>query len=209
MQLKSAYAPSITCRLILIDPESMLVLTVPSASGPLLPRQSISRDARFAEALTEAIEKKYGLSTIQLALLPESEELGYCAIHEILATKRAMSDCRSFVGLLEINALQLTLVEQELVTKIINGDAPELGKFARLGWLNELFGTMENYLSLNRSVSVRQLNQGIDFSLLQLYTRISIDNGADSQVSKLPAWVGNLPSRMECLGVRSYRGSAS
>jgi hypothetical protein len=168
MQENSIYAQTVCCRLALIEPSSMRIMTINSDSGPLLPCESIHTHSRFAEALTQAVEQIYGLRTIQLALLPGSEEQGYCAVHEILASRSTLSEFLSPVALHEIEPDQLTAEEKAMVIKIMNGHAMDLGRFARVGWISELLCKTESLGISDRMPLVRQLNQGIDFSLLQL-----------------------------------------
>jgi Phosphotransferase enzyme family len=158
----------IECRLVVIEVNSMKILTTASAAGPSLPRESIPAYTRAAEALTGAIEQKYGLRTIQLAILPRAEEVSYCAVHEILGSQEEVHGLLSFAALDEVAHSELTETERATVLKVIKGDARELGRFARVGWIHELLAKADIDRGQNPMPLIRQLNQGIDFCLLSL-----------------------------------------
>jgi len=158
----------IECRLVLIDTDSTRILTTAGAAGALLPRESILAYTRVAESLTEAVDRKYGLRTIQLALLSEAEESGYCAVHEIIGVRQALPRLLSFATLDEFDCSELDNEERAIVLKIIRGEASELGRFAQLGWLDKLLAKAGIRQDRSASPIIRQLNQGIDFCLLSL-----------------------------------------
>jgi hypothetical protein len=158
----------IECRLVVIEANSMRILTAASAAGHLLPRESIPAYTRAAEALTEAIEQRYGLRTLQLAILPGAEDISYCAVHEIMGSQEEIYRLLSSANLDEIGHSELTETERATVLKIIKGEARELGRFARVGWIDELLVKTGIYLDQSPMPVIRQLNQGIDFCLLSL-----------------------------------------
>jgi len=156
------------CRLVMIDAQSMRILAIASATRPMLPRESIPAYARVAEALTEAIERRYGLSTVQLAILPGSEDLICCAVHEIIGSQDGTLSSLSFAALDEIASSELTERERTLVARIMKGEPSSLGRFARLGWIDELLSKIGLYRDRDSISVLRHLNQGIDFCLLNL-----------------------------------------
>lgn len=158
----------IECRLVVIEGGSMRVLTVASSAGPSLPRESIPAYARAAEALTEAIEHKVGLRTVQLAILPGPEELTYCAVHEIIGSQRQIWKLLPFAVLDEIDPGELTDTERAAVHKIMKGEAPELGRFAQIGWIDKLLARTGIYQGRTSMPAIRHFNQGTDFCLLSL-----------------------------------------
>jgi hypothetical protein len=158
----------IECRLVLIERDSMRIVTTASAEGSTLPRESIPACVRTAEALTDAMEQKYGLHTIQLAFLPGSEALSCCAIHEIMGSQEEERGILSFKTMNEIAPSELTETERATVRKIIKREAPELGRFARIGWIDELLAKTGSHRSPGSIPVIRQLNQGNDFCLLSL-----------------------------------------
>ena len=159
---------SIECRIVMIEAHSMQILTTASESGPSLPCVSIPAYCRVAEALTDVIEQRYGLGTIQLALLPGAQKPSYCAVHEIIGSAGAVPGSLFFTRLDDVVSGELTSEERETVFKIMSGRASELGRFARLGWIDELFAKTGVYQGRDSSPTIRHLNQGIDFCLLSL-----------------------------------------
>lgn len=158
----------IDCRLVVIETDSMRILTIAAAAGPVLPRESIPAHARVAEALNDAIEQRYGLRTIQLALLPRAEGQSYCAVHEITASIEALPRSLSFTALGEIASSEFASEELAIVLTIMKGEAGGLGRFARLGWIHDLLAKTNSYRGRGSMPAIRQLNQGIDFCLLSL-----------------------------------------
>jgi len=157
----------IECRLVLISAHSMRVLTT-GASGTSLPRESIPACTRVAEGLNEVIELGYGLRTLQLAILPGAEGRSCCAVHEIVSSPEAVPRSLSFAALDEIASSELTDAERSLVLKIMKGETNKLGRFARLGWIDELLAKIGIHQVRGSNPVIRQLNQGIDFCLLNL-----------------------------------------
>lgn len=155
-------------RLVMIEANSMRILAAASAAAPSLPRGSIPAYTRVAGALNEAIEQRYGLRTLQLAILPGAEGLHACAVHEIIGSQEAIPSSLSFVALDEIASNELTEAERSVVLRIMKGEASELGRFARLGWVDELFAKTCIHRGRGSTPVIRQLNQGIDFCLLNL-----------------------------------------
>lgn len=168
MTNKSDDTKCIECRLVVMEADSMRILTTASPAGPSLPRESIPAYARAAEALTEVIALRFGLRTIQLAILPGTEELDYCAVHEIIGSQKKKQSLLSFATLDEIPPSELTETERVTVLKIMRGEASELGRFARIGWIYELLAKTGRYRGKSPMPVIRQLNQGIDFCLLSL-----------------------------------------
>lgn len=154
-------------RLVLIDPHSMRIVTS-AAAGSSLPRVSVPAFARVAECLTEVIHHSLGLRAIQLALLPGAKGECSCAVHEILGQRQDMPQSLSFSALDEILATDLSGAERTVVLAIMRGDANHLGRFARLGWIDELLAKTSGLRDLWPISAVRQLNQGIDFCLLSM-----------------------------------------
>lgn len=165
---KLNYPQCIECRLALIEKHSMRILTTASSAGPMLLRESIPAYTRVAECLTEAIDRRYGLRTIQLALLPGADGQGYCAVHEIIDKRKAVSPFLSFSALHEIAAAEFNGEERATVLAVMRGNANELGRFARLGWIDELFAKMGSQREQRSIPAIRQLNQGIDFCLVSM-----------------------------------------
>ena len=154
------------CRLVIIDPRSLQILTLNARC--ILPRSIAPTDSRIAETLTETIRRRLGLSTIQLALLGAPAESSYCAVFEIVRWMHTVPGTHSFRDLDAISPKELTEQERALILRILAGEAHELGRFARLGWIGELF--LKTGISSGRRTLpvIRHLNEGVDFTLLQL-----------------------------------------
>jgi hypothetical protein len=155
-------------RLVLIDAQSMQILTIASRTDLLLPRETIPAYTRVAKALTESIKQKYGFDTMQLALIQGTEGQSHCSVHEIMNLRESASQSVQFTELHEIAASEFAGDERDTVLKIMKGEANELGRFARLGWINELLANMGGYLGRSSMPTIRQLNQGVNFCLLSL-----------------------------------------
>ena len=161
-------------RIVAIEPSSMLILST-SATFPRLPRVSIPADVRIADAITEFLEENYRLHTIQLAILPGEGEASYCAIHEILRSDSIGLESISLRALGEIAFADLTELDRIHILRIMKGEAVELGRFARLGWIDELFEKAGIRRGRTCPPFPRHVNQGINFCLLSMAS----DDGRD------------------------------
>ncbi len=155
-------------RAVLIDGHSKRVLAIATAAGPLLPRVSIPPYTRVAESLTEAIDLRYNLRTIQLCSLPDREQYNCCAVLEIVGMQQAMRGPLSFVELDEIASNELTSEERATIQKIMKGVADELGHFGQSGWIEKLLIRLGSYQDRGTRPLIRQLNQGTNFCLLSV-----------------------------------------
>jgi hypothetical protein len=156
----------IECRLVIIDACSLQILALHARS--ILPRAIAPADSRIAETLTETIRRRFGLCTIQLALLGAQTESSSCAVFEIVGRMPTLPGTHSFRGLDRISSQELTEQERVQILRILAGEAHELGRFARLGWIYELI--LKTGVSSDRQTLpvIRHLNEGVDFSLLDL-----------------------------------------
>jgi hypothetical protein len=154
------------CRLVIIDACSLQILT--SNAHCILPRTIAPADSRIAEALTETIRRRFGLCTIQLALLSAQTESSSCAVFEIVRRMHTVPEIHSFRDLDAISSQELTEQERAQILRILAGEAHELGRFARLGWIYELFSKTGISSDRRTLPVIRHLNEGVDFSLLDL-----------------------------------------
>ncbi len=159
---------TVSFRLVLIEPIPMRIMTIHSDSGPVLPTESIVLHSRTAEALTQKIEETFGLRTIQLALLPAPGSQDCCSVHEILPSRSTLPSNMSLATLSEISPHQLTPGETVLISKLMRGEETKLGRFARIGWIDELMLMTRCYGQTTSIPAVRQINQGVNFSLIKL-----------------------------------------
>jgi hypothetical protein len=155
-------------QLVVIDMNTMRVLLDARGPNARFPGVSIPADARPAASLTDAISDRYGLCTIQLAILQREKEIGYVAVHEIVYAEKEAHAKLCFANLSEVNWDQFSFGEHEWVRRIVNGEAYELGHFAQPGWINRLIARTGLQMERTTQPVVRHLNQGIDFCLLNL-----------------------------------------
>lgn len=156
--------------LVLIAPRSRRILVSSSGDGYRLPSAPLS-SGRLAYSLTQAVESHYGLQTIQLAL-HRRDRAFILAVHEVLSTP--VQDLGLFaVDLEQLGAEVLQDEERNLVRRIIEGGDASQGRFARVGWIDELLDRIEPHLAKRgQRVTglIRHFNAGIDFSLLWIHT---------------------------------------
>jgi hypothetical protein len=161
-------AQQLEFRLVAIETASMRVLTTLFPRSISLPRVSVPAGSRLTKALTETVEREVGLRTLELALLPAYNAGPQCTVHEILAPQASLKAPFAFTDLNEISSEELTGEERSLVLKIMKSEAHELGRFARIGWLGDLYQKAHIPFDRTSFALVKQLNQGINFSLLRL-----------------------------------------
>lgn len=158
-------------KLVVVEAQSMRVLTDANSRNslhPSLPHAWVCSDARVAASLTRAIRRQYGIGTIQLAQFRESASAECCSVHEIIpGQQHSLKDLR-FVSLNRATCGALTADEFLKVRRIVDGKAPEFGRFAQPGWFSTLLAKTAIQLGQILPPFVRQLNQGIDFCLLSL-----------------------------------------
>lgn len=155
----------VTFRLILIESHSLRILALRSPEGALLPRESVRAGARRAQALNEAIRRRFGLCTIQLAVLPKSDETSECSVHEILWTQPSARDAITFEAIENFPEGEILENERNAIKGFLTGKDNGFGQFGRLGWIEDFAARMPIHLSRSPD-ALRQLNQGINFCLL-------------------------------------------
>ena len=155
-----------TYRLVLVDPVTAQLFTMPNSVGPQLPEQSIAAGSRVAQALTQQIALKFGLRTLQLAILPRRGNKPQCAVHEILWEECRISRATTLTKLNDIPESELDSEERRMIGCILRGDSCGLGRFARLGWISDLLARTPAHLARDCRRTIRQSNQGINFCLL-------------------------------------------
>jgi len=104
-----------------------------------------------------------GIETLALG-----SENSYKLWREILGSREEIYRFLSSATLDEIAPSELTETEKATVLKIMKGEESELGRFARVGWIDELLAKTSRYLGQRSTPVIRQLNQGNDFCLLSL-----------------------------------------
>lgn len=158
----------LTYRVVLIDPGSMRILVLRGPHGPVLPQQSVPADKRTAQMLTEAMQLRFDFSTIQLAMLPSHGFDTQCVVHEIVRIREDSRRVLCFEKLENIAQSEIDEEERNLISQIIAAGGNPWGRFGRLGWINELLAMLPPGRKQSAPYSIRHLNQGIDFCLMNL-----------------------------------------
>jgi hypothetical protein len=153
-------------RLVVIDAQSFRVLVAGSRPIPILPRLPVPAGVRTAEFITNTIEQQFGINTVQLTLLPRTEKRSACAVLEIVGSKPHSQLPLPFSALDDISSSELTDNERAIISSILGGLPTALGRFARIGWIDELLSKVAP--SQFFDLTIRHVNQGIDFCLLSL-----------------------------------------
>jgi hypothetical protein len=156
----------VACRLVVIDAQSHHILTAGSRPISILPRLSVPAGVRTAEFITNTLEQQFGLSTVQLALLPRPEEHSACAVLEVIDSKPHSQLPLPFSALDDISSSELTDDERATISSILSGRPTAFGKFARIGWIGEMLVKIAPSQVVN--LTIHHINQGIDFCLLFL-----------------------------------------
>ena len=168
MTHSSYQRPSIECRLVLFSAGTMQVLVVPTAEGWHLPHLPLPAASRSAEALSTAVRERFGLVSLQLAMIPDATGSSFCTVHEIIATAEALPCQLSFAALNSIASGKLSDRESAIVFRIMKGEASEFGRFAKPGWLAGMFAKLGKRLNIDHLHMVHHLNCGVNFCLLSM-----------------------------------------
>ena len=156
---------TIEYRCVLVRPHSHAVLAFADAVQCHLPRVQIPRAARTAREVQRAIKAKWGLNILVLDTWAAPEELGGCAVAELL-TPEMTSSFR------EVSAEQLKssefLEEDYRRLRLLFGGRPKT-LFSHFGWIDEAITWMERVTgrTFNSSRGVEQWNAGGGFALLR------------------------------------------
>ena len=160
-------------------------LLVASERPPFtLPCAEIPKWERVAENLTEAVRKRYGISSICL-FTPEPSDTktsGQPPMYQVMETRDARTVAPNEMRWLPLDSIsdQRFADEQDLVAiedtlcQIASFQSNEAtAPFGRPGWIEELFSWVQHEIEpygLRLTGSIRQLNASPTFSLLRLET---------------------------------------
>jgi len=158
----------LNCRVIVVDRTLLQLLAITAGGTISLLRVSVAADKRVAASITEALLEQYGLNTIQLAMFPSKRANDYCVVHELITTTRPLPSFLKFCELDQLAQKDIDDEQREDIRSIINGSNVMLGRFSRLGWINELLNELGYDDDRNSWPSIRHVNQGIDFCLMSL-----------------------------------------
>jgi len=122
-------------RLVLVNSGSRAVWTQRGGDDFRLPRIGVPRWTRQAEQLQKSSKEVWGLHAIVLDVLPGGNDVGACAIMEILDAEFPQG--LTAVSIHEISELEMTLTERKTVDAMLAGDPGTRGPFSRVGWIRE------------------------------------------------------------------------
>lgn len=158
------------CRVAIVEPSSRKLIAITPITQLKLPRVVVPRYVRHAETVTRLLARDFGLSTIQLALIPDEHGHMNCAIHELLSPPELLPRHLSLITLKEVSSEELGDPQRSLVLRFQEGKESHLGRFAQVGWLETLITTLGFPRDRAKWPRIRQLNQSVDFCLLSLST---------------------------------------
>ena len=158
------------CRVAIVDPVNMRLLVVSDDLESRLPRISIPISSRMAATATEAIYDTFSVSTIQLVNIADDDSQTRLLVHELVAARPRSTDSVTLAHIAIENLVpgQLSETEGGLLNRLISGETTEFGRFARVGWIDDLFRSMGYGTDRSEWPEIRHLNQGINFSLLSV-----------------------------------------
>jgi hypothetical protein len=171
-------------RLVVFRKSGAEILLASERTPFTLPCVEIPRWERVAENLTEAVRKRYGISTICLFTPGSSGSTTHAEspLYQVVETREARSAIPREMRWLRLDSIpdQPFADEQDLVAitdtvrqiaEFQSGEA--IGPFGRPGWIEELFSWVQHEIEpygLRLTGNFRQLNASPTFSLLRLET---------------------------------------
>jgi hypothetical protein len=159
---------SIEYLVVLVQPDSRMVLALVAAGSYLLPHVRIPQRARPAEELRNAIKDEFGLHVFVLELLASPGGSPPCAVAEVL-TQNANSQLQA-VKLEQISNSELSEQHRGQVASLLFGanGCP----FAQVGWIDEAIAWMESatHRRLLSKSGIDQFNAGGRFTLVRFHT---------------------------------------
>jgi hypothetical protein len=173
-----------TYRLIITRRNASEILLSTDLSGRSLPRVEVPSGVRLAEQLVTSVRKDYGLETYCLLCksLPPSHESPSgerYAVLEALAQNNEAPPATSWISsATAASEAPLAHADQAAISSSLEDlnrsvREPVGGPFARPGWIQELFGWVQDQikpLGLRLGGGFRQLNASPTFSLVRLET---------------------------------------
>lgn len=161
-------------RIVLVLPQSKMVLAERHGETLRLPSVKIPRWARPAEQLTKAIRERWNLPAIVIDHLPTERGLPPCAVVEVcMPAGLKVPDELISEELDAIAVSEFAKTEHVLVREILSGDAGARGPFSRIGWLDEAQLWIQESVvehSVEFTEDIRQLNASGTFALIRFGT---------------------------------------
>jgi hypothetical protein len=135
MSPQDTVSQQIEYRLVLVKSGSRAIWTQRSGDDFRLPRIEVPRWTRQAQQLQKSIADLWSLRAIVLDVIPGRNDLGACAVVEILDVECPQG--LTAVSIHEISKLEMTLIERMTVDAMLAGDPGSRGPFSRAGWIQE------------------------------------------------------------------------
>lgn len=161
-------------RIVLVLPQSKMVLAERHGETLRLPSVKIPRWARPAEQLTKAIRERWNLPAIVIDRLPAEVDSLPCAMVEVcMPATQNIPDGLVSDDLDAIAASEISKPEHAVVREILSGDVGARGPFSRIGWLQEAqLWIRESVVdhSIEFTEDIRQLNASGAFALVRFGT---------------------------------------
>jgi hypothetical protein len=161
-------------RLILVLPQSQMILAERYGETLRLPQAQIPRRTRTAQQLCAALWKKWAMRSIVIDLLQGSAKLSRCAVIEVQTYDRTrVLDGFVSVPVDHLDQNELTEAEHFTVRHILAGNPQNRGPFSRLGWIEEALEWIRRSVPGHRvgfDGDIRQANAGGFFALVRFGT---------------------------------------
>jgi hypothetical protein len=162
-------------RVVLVLSRPRMILAERHGTRRRLPRISIPKRTRTAKQLTEAIQQKWGVSSIVIDFLPIEQALLSCAVIEVLNHGWEFGKYGFMAAQVDdLEEQELAARERSVVLGILRGDRQGRGPFSRPGWVGEAQQWIQACLPgrlIEFNEDVRQFNAGGTFALVFLGTR--------------------------------------
>lgn len=165
-------------RVLLALPKTRQILLAEECKTLRIPRVTIPKWTRPAEALIEAVEEMWHIDSVVIDFLPDDSMQPPCAVLEVRQTGWPSSD----VHLIPVEADKaascgLSDGAEAALEEILQGQCGSRGPFSRLGWVNDAQEWIMSAVD-DRKVSFtdqsRQLNAGGRFALMRFATKCGL-----------------------------------
>ena len=160
-------------RIVIVLPESRAILTLNTSGDHQLPRVSIPRRMRPAQALRQAVETKWSLNVLILEYLQREDNSASCVMAELLTP--IADSALDATPLDRVSRFELPDEERAMLGVLLNGECQS--PFSRFGWVDEASAWLETATGqkVSSKSDIQQLNAGGAFTLLRFHTEDGTD----------------------------------
>jgi Phosphotransferase enzyme family len=160
-----------TYRVVLVAPDSHLLLVDSAATGKGLPRFNVQGWGRPAEQIQTIFANKWGLRVVVLDFLIDSEHHSPCVVVELLSPYPC--EGLTFASINSFGLDELTDDERLTIEAMCACDVGTRGPFSRLGWISEAVRWIREAVGGDYDVSgdFQQYNAGGSFALVRFETK--------------------------------------